>query len=56
VYRFVLHLARCLYKQGRLDEAKDYTKEININDKDVDEETRTIITSIRKNDLTNKIH
>lgn len=55
-YRFVLHLAWCFYKQGRLDEAKDCTKENNIDDKDMDEETRTIIASIRKSDLTNRTH
>ena len=47
-YRFVYHLAWCLYKQGRYKEAKECVKQADIKYTETDEEARMIIERIKK--------
>lgn len=42
-YRFVCHLAWCLYKQGCYKEAKTCIDQLNLKEEDIDEEIRTIV-------------
>ena len=46
--RFICHLAWCLYKQGCYTEAKSHIEQLNLKDKDIDEEVKTIIYLIKK--------
>ena len=46
-YRFVCHLAWCLYKQGRREEAKSCIDPMDIKWDDLDEETKKIIERIK---------
>ncbi|OHB58879.1 MAG: hypothetical protein A2173_10995 [Planctomycetes bacterium RBG_13_44_8b] len=46
-YRFVCHMAWCLYKQGFHKEAKNYIDQLNLQVQHVDEEIRTIIHLIK---------
>ncbi|NLH15868.1 MAG: tetratricopeptide repeat protein [Phycisphaerae bacterium] len=46
-YHFVYHLAWCLYKQGRQAEAKTCVEQLKVQDKDLDEEGKTMIFLIR---------
>jgi tetratricopeptide (TPR) repeat protein len=47
-YRFVCHLAWCLYKQGRYKEAKKYIEGVDDKYADSSEEIRMIIERIRQ--------
>jgi tetratricopeptide (TPR) repeat protein len=46
--RFACHLAWCLYKQGYYTEAKNHIEQLNLKDKNIDEEVKTIIYLINK--------
>ena len=46
-YRFVCHLAWCLYKQRCYKEAKNYIDQLNLKGQDIDEEIRTIVHLIK---------
>lgn len=45
-YRFVCHLAWCLYKQQRYQEAKNYIGRLDPKKDDLDEELKKIINRI----------
>ena len=47
-YRFVLHLAWCLYKQGCYKEAKEYIEKLEIKYDRIDEDARMIIDRIKQ--------
>jgi len=47
-HRFVFHLAWCLYKQDRVAEARSCIKDLTVDDKDMDQEIRTIIRVIKQ--------
>ena len=49
-YRFVCHLAWCLYKQGCIKEANEYIKKVDIKHLKVDEESQMIIERIKQNE------
>jgi tetratricopeptide (TPR) repeat protein len=49
-YRFVCHLAWCLYKQEYYKEAKGYIKRIDAKHLKIDEESQMIIERIKKNE------
>ena len=47
-YRFVCHMAWCLYKQGRYKEAKECIKQADIKYTETDDEARMIIERIKQ--------
>lgn len=46
-YRFLCHLAWCLYKQKRYQEAKNYIGRLDLKKDGIDEEIKTIIDLIK---------
>jgi tetratricopeptide (TPR) repeat protein len=46
-YRFVCHLAWCLYKQQRYQEAKNYIDRLDLEKVVIDEELKTMIDRIK---------
>ena len=47
-YRFVCHLAWCLYKQGRFHEAQKLIGQVDAEDVDANQETQIIIQCIKQ--------
>jgi len=52
-YRFVCHLAWCLYRQGKYDEAKTCIDEMNIKDGNIEDDELKTITELFKRRFTN---
>lgn|GEM_PF-710019 len=48
-YRFVCHLAWCLFKQERYQEAKEYIGRLDLKKDTLDEEIKAIIDRIKRN-------
>jgi len=53
-YRFISHLAWCLYKQGRYKEAAVYAEQLTAEYKNTDQNTRMIIERIKQNNPINR--
>ena len=47
-YRFVCHLAWCLYRQGCCKEAKEYAEQVDIKCTEMDKDARMIIERIKQ--------
>ena len=49
-YRFLCHLAWCLYKQGCIKQANEYIEKIDAKHLEIDEESKMIIEQIKQNE------
>jgi len=49
-YRFVCHLAWCLYKQGYIKKANEWIEKIDVKKLKFDEESQMIIERIKQNE------
>ena len=55
-YRFVCHLAWCLYKQGRYKEAKKFIEQVDTKDTEVNAEEQMIIERIKQSESQSKLN